>query len=76
VDRSLRAARQSGLTSPDPVRAPTPQGTPTPDPDPQTTDEPHKRASSRTPTPAFTCGNRSWRKDWKALPENNRWIQA
>jgi hypothetical protein len=50
VDKHLRAARRSGLTSPDPVRTPTPQGT-SPAPGQETKDEPHNRRAAEPAHP-------------------------
>jgi hypothetical protein len=48
--RGLRAARRSGLTSPEPVRTPTaPTATPNPAPEPGTPDKPHNRRAAERP---------------------------
>jgi hypothetical protein len=45
--RGLRAARRSGLTSPEPVSTPTAAtATPTPAPEPGTQDKPHSRPAA------------------------------
>ncbi len=50
--RGLRAARRSGLTSPDPVRAPTAAtATRTPDPEPGTLGKPQSRPAAGRPRP-------------------------
>jgi hypothetical protein len=67
--RRLRAARRSGLTSPDPVRTPTARtATRPPAPDPRTMDKPHHRRAAgrlrpnpprKTPRAAIKPGNGS-----------------
>ena len=50
LGRGLRAARRSGLTSPDPVRTLTaPTATPNPSPSPGTPDKPHNRRAAGRP---------------------------
>ena len=52
LGRGLRAARRSGLTSPEPVRTPTaPAATRTPSPSPGTQDKPHSRRAAGRPRP-------------------------
>ena len=52
LGRRLRAARRSGLTSPEPVRTPTaPAATPNPVPEPGTQDKPHSRRAAGRPRP-------------------------
>ena len=49
--RRLRAARRSGLTSPDPVRTPTAATAPEPAPEPGTPDKPQDRQAAGSPHP-------------------------
>jgi hypothetical protein len=73
VDSSLRAALRSGLTSPDPVRTRTPQGTPTPTPKPRTS-RLRLRGARRD---AHTLIHLRKRIDeTRAHPQISRWIQA
>ena len=61
ADRRLRAARRSGLTSPEPVRTPTAPRPPRPRPRARNPGQAAQQASGRTPTPRFTPENSSWR---------------
>ena len=52
MGRGLRAARGSGLTSPEPVSTPTaPAATQNPVPEPGTQDKPHSRRAAGRPRP-------------------------
>ena len=76
--RGLRAARRSGLTSPDPVRTPTaPTATPNPAPEPRNPGQAAQQASGRTPAPGFTPENSSWQESDRKRPTGiGRWIEA
>jgi hypothetical protein len=63
VDTSLRPARRSGLTNPDPVRTTAPQGKqprtpPTPDHGPRTSRTKGERTNAHAPNHLL---NQSWR---------------
>jgi hypothetical protein len=65
----LRAARRSGLTSPDQVRTPMPPGNQPSGPDPRPPDKPHHRERQENHAlKALTDENRSH--------EISRWIEA
>ena len=70
--RRLRAARRSGLTSPDPVRTPTAAtATPNPGPEPRNPGQAAEQASGKTPVPGFTSENSSCRNQaGNELPES------
>ena len=71
VGRGLRAARRSGLTSPEPVRTPHgPHGHPEPRPRASNPGQAAQQASGRTPAPASTSQNSSCRNQaGNELPE-------
>ena len=76
--RGLRAARRSGLTSPEPVRTPDgPRGHPNPVPEPRNPGQAAEQASGRTPAPGFTSRKllvqESSRKRATGI---GRWIEA
>jgi hypothetical protein len=76
LGRGLRPARRSGLTSPDPVRTPTPQGHPDPTPtqEPRTSRTTGKRRDAHAPTHlAELLVQESSRKRATAI---HRWIEA
>lgn len=70
----LRAARRSGLTSPDQVKHPQrPQQPPDPDPEPGNTDRPQKRSAAIKPRPE---NHRQHQIGSAALRDISRWIEA
>ena len=75
VGRGLRAARRSGLTSPEPVRTSDgPSGHPeTPDPGPGNLWTSRRTVSGRENTPKTTRGGQSPKPPHSAF---NRWIEA
>jgi hypothetical protein len=69
VRSRLRPARRSGLTSPDPVRTPTPARAPPQIPDRRTPDKPQNRQRQRKHAPKA-------QPKQTIQPKISRWIQA
>ena len=75
--RRLRAARRSGLTSPEPVRTPHgPHGHPNPDPEPRNPGQAAEQASGRTPAPGITRKLLVQESSRKRATGIGRWIEA
>jgi hypothetical protein len=77
LGRGLRAARRSGLTSPEPVRTPDGPAATRTRPRARNPGQAAQQASGKTPSPGITSRNSSCRKSSRKRATGiGRWIEA